>query len=380
MLRKRTYDCERSKEILKKYNKKVSNPNTEADCTQTEDAAEQDVNDSVVESEPSGEKKIGFSSDYDLIKERPAEKRKVDFRNKLILSPLTTVGNLPFRRICKEFGADVTCGEMACVVPLLNGKHLTFDFTYILNLILKIDDFISFDSIEGHSPEWALSRRHKSEDIFGVQLCGNNADLITYASQILSEHCDIDYIDLNIGCPIDLIYSQGGGSALIRRTNVLEAIVRSCSEVLGETPFTVKTRTGIYANKSVAHELVPRFESWGASAVTIHGRSREQRYTKSSDWQYIEQCAKEAKSIPIIGNGDILSYEDYLEVGKIAPSVTSVMIGRGALYKPWIFQEIKEQRHIDMSSSDRFEIMRKYVNYGLDHWGSDTKGVENTRR
>lgn len=108
-------------------------------------------------------------------------------------------------------------------------------------------------------------------------MLGNNADLITYTSQLLSENCDIDYVDLNIGCPIDLIYSQGGGSALIRRTNVLEAIVRSCSEVLGEKPFTVKTRTGIYSNKSVAHELVPKFESWGASAVTIHGRSREQR-------------------------------------------------------------------------------------------------------
>lgn len=186
--------------------------------------------------------------------------------------------------------------------------------------------------------------------------------------------------DLNIGCPIDLIFSQGAGSALIRRTNILESIVRSCSDVLKDTPFTVKTRTGIYSNKNVAHELVPKFESWGASAVTIHGRSREQRYTKNSDWQYIEQCAKEAKSIPIIGNGDILSYEDYLEIKKVAPTVSSVMIGRGALYKPWIFQEIKEQRHIDMSSNDRFEIMRKYVNYGLDHWGSDTKGVENTRR
>lgn len=241
---------------------------------------------------------------------------------------------------------------MACVVPVLSGL----------------------------AQEWALVRRHKSEDVFGVQLCGNNADLITYAAQVLSETCDIDYIDLNIGCPIDLIYSHGGGSALIRRTNVLEAIVRSCSKMLNDTPFTVKTRTGIYSNKSVAHELVPKFESWGASAVTIHGRSREQRYTKSSDWQYIEQCAREAKTIPIIGNGDILSYEDYLDVKKTAPSVSSVMIGRGALYKPWIFQEIKEQRHIDMPSSERFEIMKKYVNYGLDHWGSDTKGVENTRR
>lgn len=357
-LRKKTYNYDRSKEILKKYNKKQNDKSTtepsEMECNEICEKDDTEMQKGVKDSEnkSTSEQRLGFSSDYDVIKERASEKRKVDFRNKLVLSPLTTVGNLPFRRICKEYGADITCGEMACAVPILSGLN----------------------------PEWALARRHKSEDIFGVQLCGNNADLITYASQLLSENCNVDFIDLNIGCPIDLIYSQGGGSALIRRTKVLEAIVRSCSEVLGETPFTVKTRTGIYSDKSVAHELVPKFESWGASAVTIHGRSREQRYTKSSDWQYIEKCAQEAKTIPIIGNGDILSYEDYLEVKKMAPNVSSVMIGRGALYKPWIFQEIKEQKHIDMTSSERFEIMRKYVNYGLDHWGSDTKGVESTRR
>lgn len=354
MLRKKTYNFDRSKEILKKYDKKSNNDAPPKDA----DSGESNVNNSAraaedMETDVESTKTLGYSSDYDLIKERAAEKRpKVDFRNKLVLSPLTTVGNLPFRRICKEYGADITCGEMACVLPILNGA----------------------------GPEWALARRHKSEDIFGVQLCGNNAELITHAAQVWRETCDIDFIDLNIGCPIDLIYAQGGGSALIRRTNILETIVRSCSEMLGETPFTVKTRTGIYSNKSVAHELVPKFESWGAAAVTIHGRSREQRYTKNSDWQYIEQCAAQAKTMPIIGNGDILSYEDYLEACKVAPHVSSVMIGRGALYKPWIFQEIKEQRHIDMTSSQRFEMMQKYVNYGLDHWGSDTKGVENTRR
>lgn len=241
---------------------------------------------------------------------------------------------------------------MACVLPILNGSK----------------------------NEWALARRHKSEDVFGVQLCGNNSELIAQATQLLDENCDIDFFDLNIGCPIDLIYNAGAGSALIRRSNVLETIVRSCSEILDGKPFTVKTRTGIYANKSVAHELVPKFERWGAKAVTIHGRSREQRYSRLADWNYIEECAKQSLSMPIIGNGDILSYEDYVEARKVAPSISSVMIGRGALYKPWIFKEIKEQRAIDMSSQERLEMMQKYVNYGLDHWGSDTKGVETTRR
>lgn len=238
----------------------------------------------------------------------------------------------------------------------------------------------SLPIINGIANEWSLARRHKSEDVFGVQICGNSSELITYAAQILREKCEIDFIDLNLGCPIEMIYSQGGGSALIRRLNVLETIVRSCSEILGNTPFTIKTRTGIYSDKSVAHELVPKFENWGASAVTIHGRSREQRYTKRSDWNYIEQCASQAKNIPIIGNGDVLSYEDYNDARNIAPNVSSVMIARGALIKPWIFKEIKEQKSYDISSGERFEIMRKYVNYGLEHWGSDIQGVETTRK
>lgn len=88
-------------------------------------------------------------------------------------------------------------------------------------------------------------------------------------------------------------------------------MVRSCSRLLGEIPFTVKTRTGVYANKSVAHELVPKFEEWGAKCITIHGRSKEQRYTKRADWDYIEECASKAINVPVIGNGDILSFEDY---------------------------------------------------------------------
>ncbi|XP_055903816.1 tRNA-dihydrouridine(47) synthase [NAD(P)(+)]-like [Eupeodes corollae] len=299
------------------------------------------------------QKPFGSVVDEDTAgRDAPASKKNVDFFNKLILSPLTTVGNLPFRRICKEFGADITCGEMACVVPL----------------------------VKGLTQEWALTKRHESEDIFGVQLCGNNPFLISQAAQLLQENSKVDYVDLNIGCPIDLIYQQGGGSALMRRSNILEAIVRSCSTLLGATPFTVKMRTGVYADKSVAHELLPKVEEWGGSAVTLHGRSREQRYTKNANWEYIEECASKAKHMAVIGNGDILSFEDYNEKMKLAPHVSSVMIGRGALIKPWIFKEIKEQKTWDPTSSERLDLVKKYVHYGLEHWGSDTKGVENTRR
>lgn len=90
--------------------------------------------------------------------------------------------------------------------------------------------------------------------------------------------------------------------------------------------------------------------------------------------------AQAASPLPVFGNGDILSYQDYQTAIKEVPELTGVMIGRGALIKPWIFTEIKEQRLWDIRSVERLDILKKYVNYGLEHWGSDTKGVENTRR
>ncbi|XP_036321617.1 tRNA-dihydrouridine(47) synthase [NAD(P)(+)]-like isoform X2 [Rhagoletis pomonella] len=359
-LRKRDYDFTRSKQLVAQADKIRDERKKEV-----ENAAQKtDVEEAVAEKETAAvanaseevpintDKPVGAVVDDVETPGPDVMKPPVDFVDKLILSPLTTVGNLPFRRICKEFGADITCGEMACAVPI----------------------------VKGLTQEWALTKRHSSEDVFGVQLCGNNPNIIAQAAQLLQETTSIDYIDLNIGCPIELIYQHGGGSALMRRTNILETIVRSCSSLSPQIPFTVKMRTGVYADKSVAHELVPLVEEWGASAVTLHGRSREQRYTKSANWQYIEECAAKAQRMPIIGNGDILNFEDFNEKRKIAPHVSSIMIGRGALIKPWIFKEIKEQKPWNPTSAERFEILRTYVNYGLEHWGSDTKGVENTRR
>uniref|UniRef100_A0A8B9FR44 tRNA-dihydrouridine(47) synthase [NAD(P)(+)] n=1 Tax=Amazona collaria TaxID=241587 RepID=A0A8B9FR44_9PSIT len=292
---------------------------------------------------------VGPVTDEDVIKLRPCEKRKLEIQGKLYLAPLTTCGNLPFRRICKRLGADVTCGEMAVCTNLLQGQ----------------------------ASEWALLKRHHTEDVFGVQLEGAFPDTMTKCAELLNQTIEVDFVDVNVGCPIDLVYKKGGGCALMTRSNKFEQIVRGMHSVL-DVPLTVKIRTGVQEKMNVAHKLIPRLREWGAAMVTLHGRSREQRYTRSADWDYIAECAQVASPMPLFGNGDILSYEDANRAMQMG--VSGIMIARGALIKPWLFTEIKEQRHWDISSSERFELLRDFTNYGLEHWGSDTQGVEKTRK
>lgn len=340
-LQKKTYDLSFAEKLVKAIYTKSKLPEKSSNCL--EDVTVNNVNKETFVS--------GAITDEDIIKLLPREKKTIDWSNKLYLSPLTTVGNLPFRRICKEYGADITCGEMALCESLLKGAK----------------------------QEWALVKRHESEDIFGAQICGNNAYIITKVAQLLQENTHLDFIDLNLGCPIDLIYKKGGGSGMMHRLPTLQASI-TCASKLLSIPFTIKMRTGVYQNKKIAHTIIPKVVEAGASMITLHGRSREARYTRSADWEYIETCAKAASPCPVFGNGDILSYEDYVQRRELAPSVQGVMIGRGALIKPWIFTEIKEQKLWDISSKERFEIIKKYTNYGLEHWGSDMQGVENTRR
>jgi tRNA-dihydrouridine synthase 3 len=152
-----------------------------------------------------------------------------------------------------------------------------------------------------------------------------------------------------------------------------------------DCPVTVKIRTGIKDNKPNAHKLIPRLRDLGVNLVTLHGRSRQQRYTKLADWDYISSCADTLKTIDttttqMFGNGDILSHIEYYKHIQDLANIDGIMIGRGALIKPWIFTEIKERRIWDISSSERFDMLKKYANFGLEHWGSDTLGINTTRR
>jgi tRNA-dihydrouridine synthase 3 len=231
---------------------------------------------------------------------RPSEKKRVDFRDKLYLAPLTTVGNLPFRRVCKALGCDITCGEMSMTIPLLQGSQ----------------------------SEWALLRRHSSEDVFGVQIAGGYVDTVTAAVELINAEAQVDFIDLNCGCPIDLVCNKGSGSSLMEKGSRMQQLLRGMVSV-SDCAITVKMRTGYSRDedKRNAHALIPTLLDTGVSLITVHGRTREQRYSKSADWDYIERCAQAAGPIPLFGNGDIISWEDY-EAARSRTSVAGCLIAR----------------------------------------------------
>ncbi|KAL3918877.1 MAG: hypothetical protein SGILL_004035 [Bacillariaceae sp.] len=286
-------------------------------------------------------------------------RKLVDFSNKVYVAPLTTVGNLPFRRIMKDYDADITCGEMAVATNLLEGK----------------------------AGEWALLKRHKCEDVFGIQLAAAHPDQYTRVSELVEKYTEVDFVDLNLGCPLDLLCNKGAGAALMMKDKKLKGALNGMSQSLS-CSITVKMRAGWDINKPFAHHLVPKIQSWGISdlaAVMVHGRSRLQRYKAEANWDYIAKVeaseSTEVPKIPIIGNGDIFSYAEYEEKVLGHPNLSNTaMLGRGALIKPWLPREIKEKRNWDISASERLDILKDFVKYGLEHWGSDQQGVNNTRR
>ncbi|KJF61475.1 tRNA-dihydrouridine(47) synthase [NAD(P)(+)] [Coccidioides immitis RS] len=341
----------------------------------------------------------------------PSEKRRLYFGSETpVLAPLTTQGNLPFRRLCVELGAQFTYSEMAMSLPI----------------------------VQGHKGEWALMKAHQSEVLpptikpnqgvvkdydhsrdlkFGVQISANKPWQALKATEVMTALCPhLRVVDLNCGCPIDLVYRDGAGSALLEHPSKLEKILRGMNAVSNEVPVSAKIRMGTKDNSPTALKLIerlvlggPEFTEIGqgpagVAAITLHGRSRQQRYTREADWSYISECAalirrlnersddltdtiREAddrlqapgRRVYFLGNGDCYSHEDYYRaIGE--SGVDTVMIARGALMKPWIFEEIQAGQYLDKSASERLSIVEKFAKYGLNAWGSDEHGVGTTRR
>uniref|UniRef100_A0A0N4ZXA0 tRNA-dihydrouridine(47) synthase [NAD(P)(+)] n=1 Tax=Parastrongyloides trichosuri TaxID=131310 RepID=A0A0N4ZXA0_PARTI len=285
-------------------------------------------------------------------REKPKLKIK-ELSGKPYLAPLTTVGNLPFRRLCVKAGCEITCGEMAIATNL----------------------------IKGIGSEWSLLKRHPSEKYFGVQLAGGYPDSMTRAGQVIKEYCDVDFVDINMGCPIELINNKGGGCALPFKWNKICSVVHCMKNILNDIPLTIKVRTGIREGDNNIHKILGKLKEFSCpDLITLHPRSKEQRYSKLADWNYVETVSETIdKACPFWVCGDICSWNDYYDRLEKKP-IDGIMIGRAALIKPWIFTEIEQKRHIDVTASERLEYIKDYVNFGLEHWGSDDAGLEATRR
>ncbi|GAB4817554.1 hypothetical protein N2152v2_004600 [Parachlorella kessleri] len=263
-------------------------------------------------------------------------------RGKLILAPLTRGGNLPFRRLCADFGAEALMSEMAFARMLLKGDR----------------------------KEAAMLRRAPNEQLFGFQFATNVIEEGVRAAEAAAA-AGANWVDLNCGCPIYEATRRGLGAALLRKPSKLARLVEGIAH-RSPIPLTVKIRLGKSASEINVEETVKLLGSTGAAAVTVHGRTMEQRYKKPADWNLISTTAN-AAAIPVIGNGDILTYYEarrHLEES----GCLAVMVGRGALVKPWIFEEFRLGRELLPTTDERVGIYRRLACYMKEHFGDDERG------
>jgi nifR3 family TIM-barrel protein len=248
----------------------------------------------------------------------------IDFSsNPFVLAPMAGITDMPFRRLMKKMGAGVVVSEFVSAHAIVHGGP-------------RVEKYLAY---------------HIDERPVGIQIFGGDEEILINAAKKV-ESRGLDFVDLNLGCPVPKVTKKGGGSAWLCHPLDLGKLLGRIKKSL-TIPFTIKIRTGWDAEKINVLEIVQIAESEGVDAVFIHGRTRAQGYSGLADWHLISRAAQTVK-IPIIGNGDIVSGP--LAVARLQNSgCRAVMIGRGALKNPWIFSEANEalEKSKQLSEAER---------------------------
>ena len=276
----------------------------------------------------------------------------VELENIYILGPMAGVTDLPFRLLCREQGAGLLCMEMVSAKAILYNNRNTEQLLTI----------------------------HPDEKPVSLQLFGSDPKIMSEMAKRIEER-PFAILDINMGCPVPKVVKNGEGSALMKEPKLVYEIVSAIVKAI-EKPVTVKIRKGFDDDHVNAVEIAKIIEEAGASAIAVHGRTREQYYSGKADWDIIRQV-KEAVSIPVIGNGDVTSPQKAAALQE-QTGCDGVMIARGAEGNPWIFSEMIEYEKTGVvpSRPDKDEVrkmMLRHARLQLDYKG-EYQGIREMRK
>lgn len=265
----------------------------------------------------------------------------VEIKNQVVLAPMAGISNTAYRQIIKEMGAGLIFAEMVSDKALVYGSKKTFD-------LLKMSDM---------------------ERPIAQQIFGSDVDSFVKAAKLVEDKMHPDIIDINMGCPVPKVAIKSqAGSALLKNPDKIKEIVSAVVKAVS-VPVTVKIRSGWDANSVNAVEVAKVIEEAGASAITVHGRTRAQGYSGNADWNIIKQV-KEMVSIPVIGNGDVTSAEKAKEMLDFT-GCDAVMIGRGVLGNPWLINECVSYLEsgiipLKPSAREKIEMLKRHYQLLVD--------------
>lgn len=272
----------------------------------------------------------------------------------LFLAPMEDVTDPAFRLLCKGFGADMVYSEFISADALIRDIQRTKEKLTI----------------------------HEEERPVVVQLYGREPEPIAEAAK-RAEEANPDIIDLNFGCPVKKVAGKGGGAGLLKDVPKLLEIVKAVVKAVNK-PVTVKTRLGWDENSKIITTLAEQIQDCGAKALAIHGRTRSQMYTGEADWTLIGEVKANSRiKIPIIGNGDVTTPERAKECFETY-GVDAIMIGRGSIGQPWIFEDIKHYLETGKKIEKKpFEfylnILKQQVENNVN-WLDERRGITHSRR